>query len=48
MASRLDVCPACGRELTEQRYGSGARDDGQFCSLDCFADYWYPNQTEKP
>lgn len=34
------ICPFCKREVPPgQRVGSGARCDGVFCSLDCYARY---------
>ena len=45
-ARRLGVCPACGREMNEPGYGSGAIADGNFCSLECFANYWYGSAGE--
>jgi len=35
-------CPNCGMHYRSAGgYGSGRVDDGVFCSLDCFAKFWY-------
>lgn len=41
IARRLGVCPACGKKLDGPGYGTGRIADGDFCSLNCVADYWY-------
>lgn len=48
LARLLGVCPACGRAMDGPGYGSGSTADGNFCSLACYADYWYgPDPTGK-
>jgi hypothetical protein len=49
--SRLaGVCPVCERPIDGGGYGSGRIADGLFCSLECFAVYWYPTRSagERP
>lgn len=49
-ARRRDVCPECGRRLGENRVGSGAFEDGVFCSLGCLTsfhgEYFAKRRTE--
>lgn len=50
-AYALGICPNCGRSIASRvdgsgkvrpdGYGSGSLPDGLFCSLDCFASFWY-------
>lgn len=49
--SRLaGVCPVCERPIEGGGYGSGRIADGLFCSLECYAVYWYPARSagERP
>ena len=35
------ICPFCGKLFpAQQRVGSGKREDGGFCGLSCFAEYY--------
>lgn len=37
----LSVCPFCGTYIPEgARVGTGRREEGGFCSLDCYARYY--------
>lgn len=36
-----NICPWCGKEIPEgTRVGSGRKDEGGFCSLACYANYY--------
>jgi hypothetical protein len=42
-------CPYCGRDLTGVKMtGSGRFEDGQFCSLDCYARFHYCADVRNP
>lgn len=36
-----NICPYCGRTIPEgTRVGSGRKAEGEFCSLDCYAQFY--------
>lgn len=41
MSHKTRICPHCHRDFGCAGYGSGALAEGLFCSLQCFASYWY-------
>jgi hypothetical protein len=42
------TCPFCGKEFpAEQRVGRGRREDGGFCGLSCFAEYYKLSLLER-
>jgi hypothetical protein len=53
-AYKMQLCPNCEKEIADRMnaYGSGSLADGLFCSLDCFASFWYrrsgPGPSQKP
>lgn len=41
------VCPSCGVGIPEEGgHGSGALNDGLFCSLTCYARFWYKDPKD--
>jgi hypothetical protein len=44
----LNVCPYCGKGIPEgTRVGSGRKNEGGFCSLTCYADYYALELAER-
>lgn len=47
-AADLDAtCPQCGGRLGDQRTGTGASDDGIFCSMACLAVFYEPELRQR-
>jgi hypothetical protein len=43
-----NVCPYCGQKIPKgARVGSGRREEGGFCSLDCYTRYYEHELTER-
>jgi hypothetical protein len=43
-----NICPFCRKLFpVEQRIGSGKREDGGFCGLGCFAEYYKLSLQER-
>ena len=43
-----NICPYCGKKIEEgTRVGSGKKSEGGFCSLECFAQYYKLELSEK-
>jgi len=43
-----NVCPNCGKEIPPgTRIGSGKKSEGGFCRLDCYADYYRLELTQR-
>lgn len=41
-------CPNCGRDIPDgTRVGSGKKSEGGFCSLNCYAEYYKLELSEK-
>jgi hypothetical protein len=44
----LNICPNCGKEIPEgTRVGSGRKGEGGFCSLDCYANFYQLEFSER-
>ncbi len=47
--AREGVCPSCGQPLDAlRRVGTGAVEDGYFCSMDCLAQQHYAPRGYQP